>query len=66
MYDFLKQFTAQQSWTVNEEDLIYNQHLSRALVDGLVAYYKHTHKCTYYPSIFCTLKGRLYLRKQTK
>lgn len=65
MCSFLAQFSAQDNWAVMEKDLINKEALDLAKEMGFVANCKPPKGSTYYETLVCTLRGRLYIRKNT-
>jgi len=66
MYEFLSQFKPEENWAIREADIKDTDLLNRAKEIGFVNNWKPKKGCTYYPTALCTLKGRLYMRKNEK
>ena len=63
MCAFLAQFKSKNNWSVMGKDVIGREYIDLAKEMGLVASWKPPKGSTYRASLVCTLKGRLYIRK---
>lgn len=72
MYEFLKQFKAENNWAI---DTMYDKSLyehpcyEEAIKKGYIEHWNPNKgregKCTYRPALICKLKGRLFVKKNS-
>ena len=65
MCAFLAQFKPENNWAVLVKDLNNKEIIDLAKDNGLIANWIPPKGSTYHKTLLCTLKGRLYIRKNT-
>ena len=65
MCAFLAQFKSKNNWSVLGKDIVNKDTMQAAKDNGLIECWKPPKGSTYYETLVCTLKGRLYIRKNT-
>ena len=66
MVEFISQFRLIDGFYVERQSLENAKLLEKAIELGFVEMPKPKTRCSYHPAAFCTIKGRLFLKRNLK